>query len=83
MFHSTPNLTGPKQHAYKRGDFPARISYKSINQQYLAELGWTKLLNMCTVTVGTMGAFIADHKGDHRGWYFDIQETALFGNQIY
>ena len=21
-------------------------------------------------------------KGDHRGWYFDIQETALFGNQI-
>ena len=21
-------------------------------------------------------------KGDHRGWYFDIRETALFGNQI-
>ena len=21
-------------------------------------------------------------KGDHRGWYFDIQETALSGNQI-
>ena len=21
-------------------------------------------------------------KGDHRGWYFDIQETDLFGNQI-
>ena len=22
-------------------------------------------------------------KGDHRGWYFDIRETYLFGNQIY
>ena len=21
-------------------------------------------------------------KGDHRGWYFDIQENAVFGNQI-
>ena len=21
-------------------------------------------------------------KGDHRGWYFDIRETALFGNKI-
>ena len=21
-------------------------------------------------------------KGEHRGWYFDLQETALFGNQI-
>ena len=21
-------------------------------------------------------------KGDHRGWYFDIQETDLFGNEI-
>ena len=21
-------------------------------------------------------------KGDHRGWYFNIRETALFGNQI-
>ena len=21
-------------------------------------------------------------KGDHRGWYFDIRETTLFGNQI-
>ena len=37
------------------------MSYECINQQYLAELGWAKLLNMCTVMVGTIGAFMADH----------------------
>ena len=61
MFNSTPRPTGPKQHIYKKGDHPARISYETINQQYLAELGWAKLVNMCSVTVGTMGAFMADH----------------------
>ena len=59
IFHSTPTPIGPKQHSYKGGDQPARISYKSINQQYLAELGWAKLVNMCSITVGTMGAFMA------------------------
>ena len=61
MFHSTPKPTGPTQHAYKGGDQPARVSYESINQQFLTELGWGKLLNMCSVTVGTIGAFMAEH----------------------
>ena len=61
MFHSTQKPTGPKQHTYKGGDHPARVSYESINQQFLAELGWGNLLNMCSVPVGTIGAFMADH----------------------
>ena len=47
------------------------MSYECINQQYLAELGWAKLLNLCTVTVGTMGAFIADHS-----------QNLLYGNLV-
>ena len=61
IFHSNPTPTGPKQHSYKGGDHPACVSYESINQQYLAELGWAKLLNICSVTVGTIGAFMIDH----------------------
>ena len=61
MFHATPKPSGPKQHAYKNGDLPASVMYKSINQQFLAKLGWAKLINMCSVTAGTMGAFMVEH----------------------
>ena len=61
IFHSTPTPTGPNQITFRGVDQPQRVLYESINKQYLAKLCWAKLLNMCTVTTGTIGAFMANH----------------------
>ena len=53
--------------------------YESINQQFLAELGWMKLINMCSVTTGTMGAFMAEHSQNlSYGNLVEYHNPALF-----
>jgi hypothetical protein len=62
MFDQTPNPSGPRQVLFKGNDRPHRITRESLNQQFLSELNWAKLLNVCKTSYSSLGAFMSEHK---------------------
>jgi hypothetical protein len=62
MFDQTPNPTGPRQVLFKGNDRPHRITRETLNQQFLSELNWAKLLYVCKSSYSSIGAFMAEHK---------------------
>ena len=61
MFDQTPNPTGPRQMLFKGNDRPHRITRETLNQQFLSELNWAKLLYVCKTTHSSIGAFMSEH----------------------
>jgi hypothetical protein len=61
MFDQTPNPRGSRQTTFKGTDKPHRITRESLNQQFLAEINWAKLLNVCKSSYSTIGAFMSEH----------------------
>ena len=62
MFDQTPNPSGPRQVMFKGTDKPHRLTRESLNQQFLSELNWAKMLYTCKSSYSSLGAFMTEHK---------------------
>ena len=62
LFNQLPQPSGSRQVTFNSTDKPPRVSREKINQQTLATLKWNQLVDVCSKTTGTIGAFISEHR---------------------
>jgi hypothetical protein len=62
MFDQTPNPSGPRKVMFKGTGRPHRLTRETLNQQFLSELNWAKLLYVCKSSYSSIGAFMTEHK---------------------
>ena len=56
-----PNIHASRQINFKPNTTLPRVPGERLNQQYLANLNWNRLLTVCNNLTGTLGAFIVNH----------------------
>lgn len=74
-----PNVHASRQVTFRPNTTLPRVSGERLNQQYLANMNWNRLLTVCNNLTGTLGAFIVNHLKDTS--YNDLVEylnPALF-----
>ena len=62
MFDQAPRPSGSTQTTFNGTDRPSKLSAERVNQQYLSSLNWNSLLDTCSSSYSSLGAFIAEHQ---------------------